>query len=111
MSIKSWISAPEAQIRLAIFLHLEPLSRSLLELYLWYSPDLTLVDSCKQTVPHLASSRGSTSIVKLLIDSGANTEDKDVNEMTPLYLAAQKDIVNVAIILITRFWNRHRSER
>ena len=51
---------------------------------------------------HLASMGGSSDIVKLLIDKGANTNAKNVNRKTPLHCAAEYGFVDVVTVLVQR---------
>jgi ankyrin repeat protein len=49
---------------------------------------LTIVDNNKDTALHLAAMKGHVSIIKFLLEQGANIDAKDKFGATPLHLAA-----------------------
>ena len=42
----------------------------------------------KRTPMHVAAEHDQSAVIKLLCESGADIEQQDVNQMTPLHLAA-----------------------
>lgn len=87
----------EVQLRVSIFFGLEILARSILSNH---HVNLNSVDTLQQTVLHLACWNGQTSIAELLLEQGANTEDRDEELKSPLHLAAQGDLVEITASLL-----------
>jgi len=51
---------------------------------------------------HLASSKGKTEIVRLLLDCGANANAEDKNGSTPLHLASSEGETETVRLLLDR---------
>ena len=54
----------------------------------------------KRTPLHLAALRGSTEIVRALVEKGANPNCKDIDQYTPLHFASENGKINVIMYLV-----------
>ena len=56
-------------------------------------------DKTQMTPLHVASSQGSFSVAKCLIDAGANLRSLDEEQMTPMHFACMEGSLEVAKLL------------
>ncbi|MFC1843126.1 ankyrin repeat domain-containing protein [Candidatus Dependentiae bacterium] len=56
----------------------------------------------KRTPLHIAASKGKLAIVRVLVESGAQLEPKNIDGKTPLHFAAEKGRVKIVEYLVER---------
>ena len=67
----------------------------------WFKKDLDEYQRIhKKYLLHQAVEKNNKSVIKLLLDTGAEVDTKDNNGMTPLHWAALNNVLDVARLLL-----------